>query len=166
MQLSLLPLFSLLRPRRSSNSARQISRDSDPMLLAIWLQVRQDFFPDRPDIDNVEILWSRRRQKRVLASVSIRQKKVRVARELDHPDHHQWLEPLLYHEMCHAILGENIPVRNRKRQWHGDEFKQLEQRHPQMNAFEHWIKQGGWAHAVRSARSRTIWIQRRTRQRP
>ena len=136
---------------------------SDPLLLATWQKVRLEFFPDRIDLDDVEIHWSRRRQKRVLASVSIRQKKVRVASELNHEEHHIWLEPLLYHEMCHAVLGENIPVRNRKRQWHGKEFKALEQLHPKMQLFESWIKAGGWARAVRSARSKSMWIHRRSR---
>jgi hypothetical protein len=162
MQLSLLPFLSLFRSRTTAKVHRQ-KKGSDEFLLSIWLNVRKEFFPDRPDIDEVEILWSRRKQKRVLASVSIKQKKVRVASELNHPEHYQWLEPLLYHEMCHSILGENIPVRNRKRQWHGHEFKKLEQQHPKMKAFEHWIKTGGWAKAVRSARTRTIWIHRRAK---
>lgn len=81
---------------------------------------------------------------------------------MDHPNVHPWLYPLLYHEMCHAFLGDDVPaMRNGKKAWHGKKFKDLEQRHPQMRAFDKWVKEGGWLTAVRSHRTRTAHARRK-----
>ena len=170
MSLKLLKLFfrtvrtvPATRPATRLRVKRQriLTNDSDPRLLTIWRQVRADFFPDRSDLDEVVITWSNRRQKRVLASVSIRQKRVRVAKELYEDEYEKWLTPLLYHEMCHAVLGESVPIKNNKRQWHGSAFKSLEQQHPLMHEFEAWIKSGGWVTAVRRSRSKQMWVKRK-----
>ncbi len=123
-------------------------------LKTLWCRIREDYFPDRPDIDTYLVRWSTRRQKRVLACCHINRKEIRVAKELAASEHHQWLPALLYHEMCHAVLGTSIQRKRGKIAWHGVEFKALVNRHPGTNALEHWIKSGGWLSAVRSARSR------------
>lgn len=154
MQLS---IFDLLRPRilrRKPIVRRRTRPGSDAMLMDLWLEIRREFFPDRPDVDEYVIHWSRRKQKRTLAACYTEEKRVIVARELNYTEHHRWLHPLLYHEMCHAILGENVPKKNGKRQWHGRTFKALEARHPHLQQFDHWVKKGGWEHAVRSDRAK------------
>lgn len=130
-------------------------------LQLLWYKIRAEFFPERSDLDDFTVHWSKRRQKRVLASISIKQKKVNVAKELEPSQFQEWLEPLLYHEMCHAVIGEQVEIKKRKRQWHGAEFKNLEQAHPKMTQLERWIKSGGWLHAVRSERTRSMWINKR-----
>ena len=127
----------------------------DQTLQALWHKTRREFFPDRPEIDNYRIVWSSRKLKRTLASCNLSRRRVAVARELNHPEHLAWLEPLLYHEMCHAYLGP------RQRAWHGKEFKTLERRHPRMQALSLWIKKGGWLSAVRSDRARRAQALRR-----
>ena len=125
-----------------------------PLIKQIWLDVRRSWFPDRPDLDHYIVVWSRRPQKRTLASCNIESKRVIVARELNYPEHYRWLKPLLYHEMCHAYLGFSVVDEDKRCRWHGREFKSLERRYPGMPEFDYWVKSGGWDRAVRSDRSK------------
>lgn len=135
---------------------------SDPFLGEVWRQLRREFFPSRHDLDGYRIVWSSRRQKRVLASCNIRRKKVVVARELFEPSAVRWIAPVLYHELCHAVIDEQVACsRGGRRMWHGSEFKELEARHPDIGALHAWISSGGWAMAVRSSRTRQVWASRR-----
>ena len=109
------------------------------------------------------VLWSKRRQKRTLAACHIEKRKVVVAKELCHPKWERWLDPLLYHEMCHAVIGEKPEIRNGKRLWHGPQFRALERRHPGIQEFDRWIREGGWLSAVRSARSREYHARKKSR---
>ena len=152
----------VVRKKRLSVS-RCADQREDLVLKSIWLRVRAEYFPDRLDLDAYTVRWSRRRQRRVLASVSITRKFVCVAKELASEAHYCWLEPLLYHEMCHAVLGENVVIKKRKRQWHGTEFKLLERNHPASSSLDLWIKTGGWSRAVQSSRARETWQRRAAR---
>lgn len=147
------PLRSRLSRPQSLLTVKQKTSPgkSDPLLKKLWLKIRLEWFPDRPDVDQYQIVWSTRPQKRTLASCNIISKKVNVARELRYQQHYRWLEPLLYHEMCHAILG--YEDKGHYRSWHGQNFKNLENQHPLMPTFDHWVKSGGWQTAVRSDRA-------------
>lgn len=123
-------------------------------LTKIWQLLAIQYFPNCTELNTYVIGWSTRKQKRTLASCSIEKRMVRVARELNYPELHIWLEPLVYHEMCHAVLGKDIPIRHRKRCWHGAEFKNLESQHPQILLLDQWIKNGGWSQTVRSDRAK------------
>jgi len=129
------------------------SRISDSKLSSIWAELIQQFFPERTELLAYTVAWSTRRQRRTLASCNLRRKLVNVALELNRPDCDQWLRPLLYHELCHAVLGESIGREGGRRAWHGREFRELERRHPHIKALDLWMKQGGWKHVVRSHRS-------------
>lgn len=135
------------RPRTARTEA------SDPALHAKWLEVRAEYFPDRIDLDRFTVRWSRRRQKRVLGSCSLRRRLVSVAKEMNHPLAAPYLPALLYHEMCHAALGEAVGQRGSRKAWHGERFRSLEAKHPDSKALDAWIRSGGWAHVVRSARA-------------
>lgn len=124
------------------------------ILIRIWQKVRNNYFPNRPDLDTYRIKWSTRRQKRTLASCNIKRRVVSVAREMSGKESRQYLEPLIYHEMCHAVLGRSVSSDGQRSIWHGAEFRALEQQHPMIQALEFWIKEGGWQRAVRSHRSR------------
>jgi hypothetical protein len=137
---------------------RKSSRTSDPFLTAMWVRIRQIYFPERTDIDGYTISWSTRRQKRTLASCNMTKRRVVVARELRYSEYIVWLDPLLYHEMCHAFFGEDVQKHRRKRLWHGPEFRSLERRHPAIPALDAWIKSGGWLQAIRRERARSRWM--------
>ncbi len=145
----------------SSTLGTSPQRRSDPFLYQLWTELWTQYFPDRPDISDYQLVWSSRPQKRTLASCNIHKLRVRVARELNHPQHEKWLRPLLYHEMCHAILGKDIIKENRRIAWHGKEFRALERRHPEIEAFDAWVHNGGWLKAVRSDRSKRSWSIRK-----
>lgn len=162
-QLNIWEWLKTTRPRALSPQKNQRIRihprkvhkkviKSDIQLNAIWQKLAQEYFPDNQEIPNYKIVWSKRPQKRTLASCNIQDKKVNVARELNYPEHHKWLEPLIYHEMCHAEL--KYIQKETHRSWHGKEFKQLEKQHPRMEAFDYWVKSGGWLTAVRSDRGK------------
>ena len=126
-------------------------------LKARWARIRQEYFPDRPDIDAYQVVWSSRRQKRTLASCNLRRRKIIVAKELNDARYEWALSPLLYHEMCHAYIGENPPKNGTKRSWHGKKFRELEQRHPCIPLLDGWIKSGGWKTAIRRSRAKDRW---------
>ena len=154
-----------LRRSRSANSRKAHSK-TDPQtqeLADAWKALRLSFFPDRPDIDEYTLRWSRRRQKRTLASCNIRRRIVTVAKEMQHENVREWLEPLLYHEMCHAFLGDSIKSFYSKTPWHGKEFRRLEMQHPDTLRLQNWIRTGGWLKAVRSARARVTFSKLRQR---
>ena len=153
----------LLVSRTVSRSGRESGDGaSDPFLQEVWCSLRREFFPDRSELDSYLITWSSRAQKRVLASCNIRRRRVVVARELFEPAAVRWIGPVLYHELCHAVIDEGVArSRSGKRMWHGAEFRELERRHPDIEALHAWIASGGWAMAVRSNRTRRFWRERR-----
>lgn len=137
------------RPRSVHRvSARRVENDA-VMLKELWCKIRTSYFSERPDLDHYRVVWSSRKQKRTLAACFLETKTVRVAQELKHPDGQVWLEPILYHEMCHAYLGKCGMKRGERRCWHGKEFKALERRHPAITALDEWIRSGGWSNVVR-----------------
>ncbi len=152
----------LKTPLRTTKAPRKISESE--FLREILIRLCQDWFPTRPDLRDYAICWSRRPQKRVLASCNVQSKKITVARELDMPEYHCWLEPLIYHELCHAYLGHRVSLSTGRNAWHDAEFKSLEARHPQIQEFDAWIKARGWERAVRSDRARRVH-QKRLRSR-
>jgi hypothetical protein len=64
----------------------------------------------------------------------------------------EYLEPLLYHELCHAVLG-NLREHNKRAKWHGKAFRELEKRHPGIRHLDTWVKEGGFGKAVRTDRA-------------
>ncbi len=154
----------ILGAKRSSapRGARTTRRvESDPFLHKVWTELRREYYPERSDLDSYIVSWSTRKQKRVLASCNVRRHRVVVAKELFEPSAVRWIAPVLYHELCHAVLGEDITSASGRRMWHGVEFRTLEARHPDIPALNLWIRSGGWAMAVRSHRSRMAWRTRR-----
>jgi len=175
MQLSLFDFFSKLRTefnKKKSNKTtykkknsykkkKRLKFSNDPFLKNQWISIRKEYFPNQAQLDNYTVYWSNRNQIRTLASCNIHQKKIRVARELNYPKYNQFLEPLLYHEMCHASLGFSIKNQKGKTAWHGKEFKALENRHPKIKDLDIWIKSGGWSTAVRSDRTKRYHQQKK-----
>lgn len=160
MKFSQLPLFKILFSSIDntaiSRPARIEANVSNQHLNKIWQQLINTYFPNDLNLPNYTVVWSRRRQKRTLASCCLIKKRVTVAKELNYPAYTLWLEPLLYHEMCHAVLGSTITKaqnRSARRSWHGADFRILEKKHPLMSAFDLWIKDGGWHSAIRSDRA-------------
>lgn len=151
--------------RRRASSVRQVSvrrvGKDDDTLKSLWCKVRSSYFSERSDLDHYRVIWSTRKQKRTLAACFLETKTVRVAQELKHPDCQVWLEPILYHEMCHAYLGNGGKKQGQRQSWHGKEFKALEKRHPTTAALDHWIRNGGWSKVVRSDRARMAWVRRK-----
>ena len=148
--------------RRPARVARVSSQGkSDEFLHNLWTNLRAEYYPDRPELDSYVVAWSSRAQKRVLASCNIRRRRVVVAKELFEPTACRWIAPVLYHELCHAVIGEGVHLQSGKRQWHGAEFRSLEARHPDISAMNAWIRSGGWAMAVRSHRARQAWSRRK-----
>ena len=118
-------------------------------LQRVWNELKEQYFPNEESLNCYQIKWSDRKQKRCLASCNSHTKKVLVARALANQKYAEILSPLIYHEMCHAVLGTPQIV-NGRRSFHGKEFKLLEKRHPGIKQLNLWIKNGGWANAKRS----------------
>ncbi len=120
-------------------------------LKVIWDNLQQSYFPEVKELNEYRIVWSNKTQTRSLASCCVRKKVVRVANAMNLEESSQFLEALIYHEMCHAVLGPPKIV-NGRRIMHGKDFKSLEKRHHGIPALDHWIKIGGWSNAVRKQR--------------
>lgn len=151
------------RPARNPvhSTATKQTEGELKLLESTWLRLRWEYFPERADLDTYTMEWSTRKQKRVLASCNIRHRRIRVARELLEPSAVRWLEAVVFHEMCHAVLGFDVSRAGGRRQWHGKEFRALEMLHPEIPALEQWIRSGGWHSAVRSNRARLAWQKRK-----
>lgn len=165
MQLTFFNLWNRAKKNKLKTSYKKKRttklKPSEAELLIIWRSLSKTYFPECIELDSYRINWSSRAQKRTLASCNLIDKKISVARELNYKEYKIWLEPLIFHEMCHAVLGLNVQKKNGKRQWHGSEFKRLEKSHPLMNSFDKWIKAGGWAKCVRSDRAKRMHAKRR-----
>jgi len=132
---------------------RQVPPAPSYALRECWEKLRLTYFPDQPELELYSIRWSDRNQRSCLASCNLEKRRITVAKVLDHPSCHSYLEPLIYHEMCHAALGPIKKV-NGRRVIHGREFKLLERRHPGIAELDRWIKLGGWFNAVKQHRRR------------
>jgi hypothetical protein len=165
MKLSQLPFFFFpsLKPKAlsltpvkifSANHEETIKHNTFPpsdsdniKLLSIWDDLVDTYFPFEQELKNYKVVWSGRVQTRCLASCNIQKKIVRVAPAMRLSESEPYLEPLLYHELCHAVVGIKI-IRGR-RKIHTPEFKDLERQHPQIALLDAWIRSGGWTKAVR-----------------
>ncbi|NLF25578.1 MAG: SprT family zinc-dependent metalloprotease [Deltaproteobacteria bacterium] len=142
-------------PHLPVNNAARLHTLSDPFLQQIWDNLIDNYFPEQKQLTSYTVAWSKRRQKRTLASCSVSRRRISVARELNHPACQALLEPLLYHELCHAYLAQFKYLR------HGKRFQTLEALHPKMRELQDWIQTGGWAKAVRSDRARRAHARRK-----
>ncbi len=155
------------KPRRKSKQVKRRPQQSSEFslstdnLVTTWSNLIKAYFPDREDLLTYKVGWSRRRQKRTLASCNVRARRISVAREMSLPQCAEYMAPLLYHEMCHAVLGDKVARAGSKRMWHGPQFRSLESRHPGIRNLDLWIKQGGWSQAVRSYRAKEYHRKRR-----
>jgi len=144
----LLSLSEVLKEQEQAEQLEKAKSINTKALCGLWTSIRMQYFPDRPDLDEYKVVWSGRRQTSSLASCNVERKRVQVAAAMRRPESIPFLEPLLYHEMCHAFLGEP-PVINGRRVMHGKEFKDLEKKHPAIAELDRWIKAGGWKKAVK-----------------
>lgn len=146
IQLSFLfnPLNLLNRP---SVNSKIVENDFD--LYKTWENLTFQYFPENSELLSYKIRWSKRPQKRVLASCNIEKRIVTVAPAMQLPESHIHLEALIYHELCHAVAG--ISIKNGRRDIHSKSFKSLEALHPGIKDLDKWIKNGGWINAVRKS---------------
>lgn len=138
-------ISTLIRPGPKSHAL--IINPRDPK--AVWIDLVNKYFQGRSELMDYKVFWSKRPQKRVLASCNIEKKVVRIAPAMKLPESQPFLEALIYHELCHAVCG--IGFKNGRRDIHSKRFKELEMQHPQILSLDLWIKQGGWIKAVRKS---------------
>lgn len=132
----------------------------EDQLQAIWLKLAQEFFPLDFRLLEYQLVWSNRSQKRVLGSCNLTKKRVLIARSLDRPELKWALEALIYHEMCHAVVGIKKSGNGKRNRIHGQEFYALEALHPGIKQLDSWIKSGGWQKVVRSYSSHKAFQKR------
>ena len=125
-------------------------------LVNIWNHLIDKYFPARQDLKSYRIVWSNKKQTRSLASCSVEKRVVRVAKAMSLTSSRPYLEALIYHEMCHAVLGPPKIVKGR-RIMHGKDFKAIEKLHPEIKLLDIWIKSGGWDKAVRTCHRSTFF---------
>ncbi len=143
----LLELSDTLKEKEHAQQLEKAKGINTKALCDLWTSIRMQYFPDREDLDDYKVVWSGRRQTSSLASCNVERKRVQVAAAMKRPESIPFLEPLLYHEMCHAFLGQPKIV-NGRRIMHGKDFKDLEKKHPGIAELDQWIKAGGWKDAV------------------
>ncbi len=135
--------------RRSPRGARtrhcELGDSDNRVLFSIWNRLQADYFADRIDLLSYDVRWSGWHQKRTLASCNVSRRRVVVAPQLSKAELSEWLEPVLYHEMCHAAIGNQVERRGGKRLVHGPQFIELANRHPATQKLTEWLKSGGWA---------------------
>lgn len=139
-----------LQPSHLSKNNVSAEYTNQSELLRLWTHLADTYFPEYQDLKNYKIVWSHRHQSSCLASINLQKKVVRVAPAMKLKESYYFLSPLLYHEMCHAIIG--IKVERGRRKIHTREFKHLESQHPEIKLLDQWIKAGGWHLAARKAK--------------
>lgn len=149
IQLSLF-FFKNSNTKFVSNNKPEAIHYKNVSLKNIWIELAKNYFPENPEVLDFRVCWSNRHQTNCLASVNLTKKVVRVAPAMKLNECQEYLSPLLYHEMCHIIVGIKI-VRGR-RKMHTREFKSLERKNPEIQLLDNWIKLGGWKNAVRKSR--------------
>lgn len=137
------------RRRRTKGRSRvksdiELGEADSKLLFPIWVRLQESYFADRIDLLSYEVRWSTWQQKRTLASCNVSRRRVVVAPQLRQAEMIEWLEPVLYHEMCHAAIGHDIERRGGKRLVHGPQFNELVARHPKTVALTEWLQNGGW----------------------
>ncbi len=137
----------LLENKKSLAKIEKQKLDSD-ILLTTWQKLKSEYFPNNKELDSYSITWAKRKRTRLLASCNINTKEVVVSYAMNDSSIKHFLSPLIYHEMCHAVLGKT-KKKGRRNVFHGKEFKILEDRHPEIKDLNTWIKTGGWDLAVK-----------------
>jgi hypothetical protein len=132
-----------IQKRTRANNAFQ----ENHILMLYWNKLVDTYFPNNQDLKDYKVVWSKRPQTRCLASCNVQKRIVRVAPAMKFEEARKYLEPLLYHELCHAVVG--IKMANGRRKIHTREFKNLEKLHPLINEMDLWINAGGWNRVVR-----------------
>lgn len=132
-----------------NNTTFQNSETNISDLCDTWRKLQEQFFPTRTDLCSYKLHWARRRSIRCLASCMLGASRVSVNPVFKRPDLKHLLEPLLFHEMCHAFLGKP-KIKNGRAVYHGKEFRALERQHPLIANLNAWIKNGHWETAARS----------------
>ena len=141
----------LLQLRPAGDSIRRLKSPipcniaPEDRLRALWRELIGRYFPERSDLLDYKVCWINRSTRTVLGTCHSEKRIVRVSRALEPND--RMLEAVLYHELCHAVLGVPKRVRGR-RVMHGREFYTIERRHPDSSALDDWIKSGGWRKAA------------------
>ena len=136
-------------PTARTPRASRVESAKDLKLL--WTKLVEEYFPSQPDLLDYRVVWSYRDHSSTLASCQAVKRIVRVAAVMQNFEAAPFLEALVYHELCHAVLGPIERV-NGRRVVHGREFKALEKRHPGIPELNAWIAQGGWRRLVLSER--------------
>jgi hypothetical protein len=157
-QNELSQLYELVRQEEleRTNELKEVgNKEGDQILRDIWSKLRIEYFADRKDLDDYTLRWSKRDQSSSLASCSIEFRRVLVAPAMRLPQSLPYLEALLYHEMCHAVLGPPEEI-NGRRILHGKDFKNLECRHKKIPKLNSWIHSGGWDSAVEKHREESF----------
>ncbi len=137
------------QPRSKPTKNRAAPRSvAQVQLETIWRTLQENYFPERKDLLDYQVIWSKRRHTATLASCNVYRKRVLVASAMNQTLSVEHLPALIYHEMCHAVLGEP-KIRKGRRVIHGKEFRALERQHPDIPKLNTWIKSGSWHQAVR-----------------
>lgn len=142
------------KPRPITTSANKPDRSEILLLEDTWRCLAAEFFPGNFDLlISYTVRWASRPQVTTLASCNVERRRVLVAPAMRMDVCKPHLPALLYHEMCHAVLG--IPeVVNGRRRVHTRDFRLLEARHPGIKSMDRWIKCGEWRAAAKLHRRR------------
>jgi hypothetical protein len=150
---ALFSAFSKGLPRRDgSHITPERVRDlpyeyNDPHLQRVYHQLRHQYFPNRPDVDDYKVVWRDQPMQTkngasslydTLAYIEYGTRTIHIGREMSHPDAVQWLAPLIHHELCHAILVEFLKPNDDA---HAEWFMRINSQHPQADEFKQWH---GW----------------------
>ena len=144
-------------PNKEEWATEELSKyEFNKLLNKIWSDLIQEYFPDHESLLNeYKLLVTQRIQTQTLASCNVERKRIEVAGALNHSSARSILSPLIYHEMCHAVLGPPKEV-NGRCIFHGKEFKALERRNPQIALLNNWIKEGHWEKVTERFKSKAI----------
>ncbi|PYJ25666.1 MAG: hypothetical protein DME91_02735 [Verrucomicrobia bacterium] len=143
------------KTKKKKKTKRKLARPQLPMQRQLNLRDEETYFDLRPIFERInqryfrgrlrdyKVVWSRRRKHRprdhfVFGTIQEEDRVIRINRALNQPFVPLWfLQYVLYHEMLHSIVPDEIVSRGRRRV-HTKEFNRRERQFPGYRRARHW----------------------------
>src|SRR6266566_7072877 len=141
--------------KKKAKTKRKLAHPKLPMQGQLNLRQEGTHFDLRPIFDDLnrryfrgrlrdyKVIWGRRRKRRpkeyfIFGTIQEEERVIRINPLLDQPFVPRWfLEYVLYHEMLHSVVPEEIDTIGRRRV-HTDEFNRREREFPRYRRARRW----------------------------
>ena len=105
-------------------------------------EINEEYFGGRIE---VPVSWSSRRMRSVLGYYDPEHHAIIISTRLDRRSVPRYVVGyVMYHELLHCEQDHGYPVRGKRRNLHGKEFRARERAYPDYERAIHWLRRKGW----------------------